>query len=141
VNGSSVPGLVGYEYDKVWNNGFTPSGLIVLSTSPLKNSDGVNSNANSSIYTAPSGANVFTYGNSQWSQGLANVLGNTLANASIQQTTANILNNFILGVPEATLSTSTVNFSGGLVGTTSAPQTITLTNGGTGTLNISSISL
>ena len=141
VNGSSVPGIVGYEYDKVWNNGFTPPGLIVLSTSPLKNSSGVTSNSNSSIYTAPSGANVFASGTIEWSLGLANVMSNTLANAGIQQTTANILNNFILGVPEATFSTSTVTFSGTLVGATSAPQTITLTSSGTGTLVINSIGL
>jgi hypothetical protein len=141
VNGSSVPGIVGYEYDKVWNNGFTPPGLTVLSASPLTNSSGVNSNSNSSIYTAPSGANVFASGTIEWSRGLANVFSTTQANAGIQQTTANILNNFILGVPEASLSPSTADFNGGLVGATSAPQTITLTNSGTGTLNITNISL
>ena len=33
TNGTSIPGIVGYEYDKVWNNGFSPPGLTVLSQS------------------------------------------------------------------------------------------------------------
>ena len=35
TDGTSVPGIVGYEYDKVWNNGATPPGLITLSNSPV----------------------------------------------------------------------------------------------------------
>ncbi|UWZ85850.1 choice-of-anchor D domain-containing protein [Occallatibacter riparius] len=141
VDGSTVPGLVGYEYDRIYNNGFTPPGLVVLSTSPLTNSSGASSYANSSIYTAPSGAKVFASGTIVWSLGLANVMSNTRANAGIQQTTANLLNNFILGVPVATLSPSSANFNGITVGVTSSPQTIMLTNAGTGTLNINSIGL
>ena len=139
VDGSTVPGLVGYEYDKVWDNGFTPPGLIVLSSSPLTNSSGASSVSNSSIYTAQSGARVFASGTIVWSLGLANVFSNTRANPGIQQTTANLLNNFILGVPVASLSPGTANFNGVTVGVTSSPQTITLTNTGTGALNITSI--
>ena len=141
VEGSSVPGIVGYEYDKIWNNGFTPPGLILLSDSPLTDSSGANSNANSSIYTAPSGANVFASGSNWWSRGLANVLGYNSANSGIQQATANLLNRFILGTPETTLGPSAANFNSALVGATSAPQTITLTNYGTGVLNITTISV
>src|SRR5262249_4703569 len=64
TNGSSVPGIVGYEYDKTWSNGLTPAGTTVLSNSPVCCSDtqwdsSHNTNAQSTIYTAPSGARVF----------------------------------------------------------------------------------
>src|SRR5262249_2251239 len=63
VDGSSVPEMVGYEYDKVWNNGFSPPGLTVLSNSPVNGCcGGFPSFANSTIYTAPSGARVFAAG-------------------------------------------------------------------------------
>ena len=55
-----APGIVGYEYDRVYNNGFTPSGVTVLSNSPVQGCcGGYNSFANSTLYTAPSGARVF----------------------------------------------------------------------------------
>ena len=139
VDGTSIPNIVGYEYDKVWNNGFTPPGLTILSQSPVVDGSGLHSNANSTIYTAPSGAQVFASGTIQWSWGLANLNSQKNANAGIQQTTANILNNFILGVAEASFSPSSLNFNGVQVGSTSTAQTITLTNSGTGTLNITSI--
>ncbi len=143
VDGSSIPGIVGYEYDKVWNNGFSPPGLTILSNSPVHGCcGGFSSDANSTIYTAPSGARVFAAGTIQWSWGLANIQGNTYANAGIQQTTANILNNFINGpTPNAGLSATSLNFNGAVVGTTSPAKTITLTSNGTATLSISSIAI
>lgn len=143
VDGSSVPGIVGYEYDKVFNNGLTPAGLTVLSNSPVHGCcGGFSSFANSTLYTASSGARVFASGTIQWSWGLTNVLGTTYMNAGIQQTTANILNNFINGpAPGAGLSPSSLSFGNQVVNTTTAAQTVTLTNTGTATLNISSIAL
>src|SRR5437660_5033979 len=49
VNGSSVPGIVGYEYDKVWNNGNTPAGLTILSNSPVVGAEVGSSYSNSSL--------------------------------------------------------------------------------------------
>ena len=98
VNGSSVPGIVGYEYDAIFNNGFSPAGLTKLSDSPVDGMNGV-SNANSTIYTAASGARVFAAGTIEWSHGLDNYGGLTTANAGIQQTTANIFYNFNGGTP------------------------------------------
>jgi hypothetical protein len=69
VNGQQVPGIVGYEYDRVWNNGLTPAGLTVLSNSPLNGYEG-NSFQNASIYTAPGGARVFAAGTISWSWAL-----------------------------------------------------------------------
>ncbi len=143
VNGSSIPGIVGYEYDKVYNNGSSPSGLTVLSNSPVHGCcGGFSSFANSTLYTAPSGARVFAAGTIQWSWGLANIQGNTYMNAGIQQTTANILNNFINGAaPGAGLSPSSLNFGAQVINTTSQAQTVTLTNNGTASLSISGINI
>ena len=93
VNGSSVSGIVGYEYDAVFNNGLTPPGLTILSNSPVDGMNGT-SNANSTIYTAPSGARVFAAGTIAWSYGLDNFGGRNTANAGIQQATLNIFYNF-----------------------------------------------
>jgi hypothetical protein len=141
VNGSSVNGIVGYEYDKVWNNGFSPAGLTVLSQSPVVDGSGLHSNANSTIYSAPSGARVFASGTIQWSQALANLQSTTFANAGIQKATANILNNFITGTPIAAVTPGSLNFFGGVIGTASAAQTITITSKGAATLTISGISI
>jgi hypothetical protein len=94
VDGSSVPGIVGYEYDKVWNNGRTPAGVTILSQSPVVGQTVGNSTANSTIYTAGSGARVFASGTIQWSWGLDNYPNRTMAHPGIQRATANILYNF-----------------------------------------------
>jgi len=144
VDGTAIPGIVGYEYDKVWNNGFTPPNMTVLSNSPVHGCcGGYSSFSNSTLYTAPSGARVFAAGTIQWSLGLANIQGNTYMNAGIQRTTTNILNNFI-GLSSA--SASSVSFSSDSlslgnqgVHTTGIPQTVKVTNSGTTALTISSI--
>src|SRR5258706_4104059 len=143
VNGSSVPGIVGYEYGKGYNNGSSHSGLTVLSNSPVHGCcGGFSSFANSTLYTAPGGARVFAAGTIQWSWGLANIQGNTYMNAGIQQTTANILNNFINGpAPGVGLNPGNLNFGAQVINTTSAAQTVTLTNNGTASLTISGISI
>ena len=101
VDGSTVPGIVGYEYDKAgWQDYPDPPGLTILSTSPVVGIDsddgeGVgNSVSNSSIYTAPSGAMVFASGTIEWSWGLDNWPNHSSANAGLQQTTDNILYRF-----------------------------------------------
>jgi Abnormal spindle-like microcephaly-assoc'd, ASPM-SPD-2-Hydin len=101
VDGSTVPGIVGYEYDKVWDNGATPAGLTILGNSPvvgIGDDSGVggiaNSHSNSSIYTTPSGAMVFASGTIEWSWGLDNWPNRNFANSGIQQTTDNILYRF-----------------------------------------------
>ncbi|MBA2286472.1 MAG: choice-of-anchor D domain-containing protein [Ktedonobacteraceae bacterium] len=143
VNGSSVPGIVGYEYDKVYNNGATPPGLVILGNSPVVACCGLgNSHANATLYTAPSGARVFAAGTIEWSWGLDNSQGNTSANAGIQKTTANILNNFTSGsLPGVSLSPDTLSFGNQNVNATSAAQTLTLTNNSTTALTINSIAL
>ncbi|HEY5003881.1 MAG TPA: N,N-dimethylformamidase beta subunit family domain-containing protein, partial [Ktedonobacteraceae bacterium] len=144
VDGTKIPGIVGYEYDRVWNNGFSPANETVLSNSPV-NGGGGSSFANSTLYTASSGARVFAAGTIQWSWGLANVLGNTYANAGIQKTTANILNNFISS-PSAptsgvTLSADSLNFGNQGVNKPGAVQTVKVTNSSTAALTISKIAV
>jgi hypothetical protein len=78
-NGDKIPGLVGYEWDGVVNNGLTPNGLVVLSSSPATPDAGVGPSlptgtptniSNAVRYTAASGAKVFSSGSIQWVWGL-----------------------------------------------------------------------
>src|SRR5437867_2405267 len=99
-DGDVVPGIVGYEVDRFWPNFPPPNALsqAILSLSPFTDVDGKSSNANSSIYQAPSGAWVFSAGTLSWNWGLVNFYSN-VADARIQRTTANILNAFLTGAP------------------------------------------
>src|SRR5262249_53578081 len=75
--------------------------------------------------------------------GLANIQGNTYMNTGIQQATTNILNNFIGATSAPTssvsLSSDSLSFGNQGVNTTSAAQTVKLTNNGTAALSISGI--
>ena len=95
TNGTQVPGIVGYEYDHYYGDSTTPPNTTVLSSTPLINAEtNQQDTANSSIYTAPSGAKVFEAGTIQWSWGLDNFGGTSYVNAGVQQVTSNILNDF-----------------------------------------------
>ncbi|PPJ63631.1 N,N-dimethylformamidase beta subunit family domain-containing protein [Cuspidothrix issatschenkoi] len=77
-NGDKLRGLVGYEWDALLSNGFTPPGLVVLSQSPVRSNSilpplppGTNPNISNAVrYTAASGAKVFSTGSIQWVWGL-----------------------------------------------------------------------
>jgi Domain of unknown function (DUF4347)/Domain of unknown function (DUF4082) len=77
-NGDKLKGLVGYEWDGLLNNGLTPTGLVVLSKSPVQPQGllprlpaGTNTTISNSVrYTAASGAKVFSVGSIQWVWGL-----------------------------------------------------------------------
>jgi hypothetical protein len=101
-DGTSVPGIVGYEMDRLMSNypGPNTTNQTLLSHSPFTNSGGLADYANSSIYQAPSGAWVFAAGTISWSRGLENIFpGDNAADPRIQQTTANVLNAFMNGAP------------------------------------------
>lgn len=83
--GDAIQNLVGQEYDRVFpSRALSPAGLEILAVSPVlpnlghesELSGGVASDepqppvANATIYTAPSGATVFSAGTMQWSWGL-----------------------------------------------------------------------
>jgi hypothetical protein len=77
-NGDRIPRLVGYEWDAVVNNGFTPSGLVILSQSTVQPIGGLpplppgtNTTISNAVrYTTASGAKVFSTGSIQWVWGL-----------------------------------------------------------------------
>src|SRR5438132_11688522 len=103
-DGTSVPGIVGYEMDRLMSPDFpgpNTTNQTLLSHSPFTGSGGVDY-ANSSIYQAGSGAWVFAAGTISWSLGLENFKpGDNAMNPGIQQTTANVLNAFVNGAPVA----------------------------------------
>ena len=78
LNNDWLSALVGYEWDAVVNNGFSPPGLVVLSESQVSPSTiapelpaGTDTSiANAVKYTASSGAKVFSTGSIQWVWGL-----------------------------------------------------------------------
>jgi hypothetical protein len=101
-DGDSIPEMIGYEYDKVWDNGQTPRGLEVLSNSPVTDRNGLQSTANGAVYTAPSGAIVFTAGTFYWPWKLDdNEYQHHGADARVQRITANILNRMLGSAPSA----------------------------------------
>jgi hypothetical protein len=63
-------GLLGYEYDAVWENEHTPSNLVVLASSPVVNVSNSHDIANTAYYRAASGAIVFDAGSIWWCWGL-----------------------------------------------------------------------
>jgi hypothetical protein len=78
-NGDAMFKLVGYEWDAVVNNGFTPNGVIVLSQSTPNpvggDAPGLPPGTNTAVsnavrYTAASGAKVFATGSIQFEWGL-----------------------------------------------------------------------
>jgi hypothetical protein len=77
-NGDKLTGLVGYEWDGLLNNGFAPTGLVVLSQSPVQLQGqqpqvppGTNTAISNAVrYTAASGAKIFSTGSIQWVWGL-----------------------------------------------------------------------
>jgi len=97
TNGTHVPRLVGYEYDHYFGDAYTPPNTTVLSNTPLVNTEnGQQDTANSTVYTAASGATVFATGTIQWSWALDSFGGGpSYVNAGVQRTTANILARFL----------------------------------------------
>ncbi len=58
--------LVGYEWDKVFNNGRGPSNLQILGVSQATSVGGKRDHSNTTYYVAPSGALVFDAGSIKW---------------------------------------------------------------------------
>ncbi len=90
-NNQSIPGLVGYESDKLTSTFPSPKGVAVLTSSPIKDVKGHDGISNSTVYKKGSGGTVFNAGTMQWSWALDNFGGMNLVNPGIQQATKNIL--------------------------------------------------
>jgi hypothetical protein len=77
-NGGTLKELVGYEWDAIVNNGFSPANLEQLSATPVIATTSPNETqfplgaqiSNATRYVAGSGARVFAVGSIQWSWGL-----------------------------------------------------------------------
>jgi hypothetical protein len=91
-NGDRLPGLLGYEGDRIFPNG--PEKLVTLATSPVP---GYALPSNMTIYKTRSKSQVFATGSIQWSWGLDNYTGRysgVNVSPAAQQMTRNILKEF-----------------------------------------------
>lgn len=102
--GDHVPGILGGELDKIFNNGVEPPNTVALFASPFdcsKTRDWCNASlhdtVDSTLYTAASGASVFDAGTFRWSWGLDDgpfpktVAPHSYENAAFQKFNANLI--------------------------------------------------
>jgi hypothetical protein len=98
-DGAAIPGVVGYEFDRVWDNGQTPPGLAVLAASPVAWAGGA-SVAHGTVHTAASGALVFAAGTNKWAWKLDdNEYRAAGADPRLQRITANLLDRMLTTGP------------------------------------------
>ncbi len=106
-NGSTLPGLLGYEADAVDSG--SPSGTITLTSSPYTQSGTHFSDM--SLYQANSGSWVFATGSMDWTYGLSSVSpyspSPSRVNSAAEQITTNVLAQFISGSATPTPTPST----------------------------------
>ncbi|MCE9672114.1 PKD domain-containing protein [Myxococcus stipitatus] len=86
--GDSILSIVGYEIDRAWANGRTPPGFIPLAQSPAIANTGEPNWHTAGLYTAPSGAFVFSSGGIAWSFGLSHP---QFADLRVQRITDNVM--------------------------------------------------
>ena len=93
-------GLVGYEWDRLFSNGATPTGLHVIGLSATKNDTNVSDFSNTTYYIASSGALVFATGSIYWTAALdayrfnqdPTCVGKVLVVPGMQQLLINVMN-------------------------------------------------
>lgn len=97
-DGTSIPGITGYEADRSWSTYRLPDNqsYTLLSQSPYTNVNGASDSQNSVIYQALSGAWVFGAGTESWSWAL---IRPGFTNAGLQKVTTNLLSKFLTNVP------------------------------------------
>ncbi len=139
-NGSHITGLLGREVDHLYNDATTPPGIALIGHSPYTlTGDPTVYYGDMTVYTAPSGATVYAAGTFYLSWGVDSYGGHTVSPA-VQQMMRNLLANFVtIKPPVVTFSPTSLAYANQPVGTTSSAQTVTLSNTGSGALNISSI--
>ena len=124
VDGSSVPGVLGYEFDQQFTSFNTPvtntdpaskttvvpGTYTLLGNSPFTDAYNKKGSANSSIYQVTSGAWVFAAGSMYWNWGLDSYMAPfadyavAAPSAALQAATANILALFLSGGGPYTLA-------------------------------------
>lgn len=90
--GDKIPGLVGYEYEKLVDNLPHPSNVDIIFHSPLININGAQDFSDAGYYQSSSGGQVFDSGTMEWSWGLDPSSADY--SPPIVQATKNILNRF-----------------------------------------------
>jgi hypothetical protein len=117
-NGDTVIGLVGYEADRLFSE-YPPPNAISGTYTLLSHSawgTGPNDFSNASVYQAPSGAWVFATGSMAWNWALDTYNhGYNVVDPRIQQTAANVLNQFVSGLRTAPPTVTSVSPTGGPV--------------------------
>jgi hypothetical protein len=97
---TTIAGLYGVEVDRRIDNGAQPEGIDVIGDALVEGHDGRFSRGETTLYTAPSGARVFSAGSIAWSNALA---GAGSWDPRIQQLVANLFASFAgdgaLGAP------------------------------------------
>src|SRR5262249_47275308 len=95
--GTTLPNVVGNEYDRVFPGSWTPTNLEVLAHSPLT-CRGKSDFGDMSYYAAPSGAGVFASGSIHWICSIDALCPTTPEAAGVvRQVTTNVLETFAAG--------------------------------------------
>ena len=89
--GTFIPGVYGDESDHRFQNGAEPPGLVSVATGFVEGFGPRFGTADTTLYTAPSGAQVFSGGSIFWSRGLA---GDRIWHPILQQAVANLFSRF-----------------------------------------------
>ncbi len=130
-NGDTIPKVIGHEYDRVYDNGLTPPGLITLSNSYIP---ATGEYQNASIYTAPSGALVFDAATNRWSWLLDDSgYESTPVDPRIVRMTQNILNRMISTIPGGVTATPPPTVVPSATNTATSLPTVTATASATRT--------
>jgi hypothetical protein len=107
--GDALPFLVGYEYDNMQNNGFSPKGATVVARSPVVDAYGRPSWSEAVVYHGINGSLVFGAGSIEWAYGLGQP---GVADVRVERMTANVLQEALhsaLPVPAALTGTLVQN--------------------------------
>jgi Abnormal spindle-like microcephaly-assoc'd, ASPM-SPD-2-Hydin len=159
---NAIAGLIGYEFSTRAVNdptlsayiSYEPVGLQQVGHSFVPAADnGVNSWADTTVYTSPGGGTVFSAGTIQWSWGVDNGFNDGFcdcnpgfANAKAQIITKNVLDRLVSSAtvnpaPAVSLAPTSLSFGNQAVGQTSAGKMVTLTNSGSAALTITSVTV
>ncbi len=89
TRGTQLHGLLGYEFDKVMDNGATPAGLRLSMDSPAVTAEGVPTRSQAVDRTLPSGRLIFSAGSIYWPLALSD--NPELRDARVERMTLNVL--------------------------------------------------